>query len=490
MDKNVDELCDKFSKTIDFIGPNEIPIELQNKSFHNMKKNNPYIQAKKEEKKNKIINSINSSKSNKSSNKIIPNNINESKNIINNSNLNIQSNSLSESQAEKTSNTEMSDNQKIKDRRFGQHSSFSFFECFVREIIFQIFNYHKMFFFGYELKKEDVFEDERLNKLIQKQINAKKNREKNKIQDNKEENNNINKPTINEKTEDKPKDKKINEVKKQKSSEENSDTQNKISCSANPIINLSDELRKEFEKKGSIKGDIDFLLPDVTPEELEKVLKNKELSPFIFYGNINLNKNSDLIGEVKETIDNGDEAHIRQFKKYLKILKLSQSNETIKNKIGVTKDNQKIFVYVFNSDYNSYLKRMLLYDNHLKKFEERNTSIEAKTLIAFYSQFSRKQFGEKFENYKFDLIREIVHSNYPYIFIFIQDLVKFYEIVKTKKLKIDNQMNANLIVNPIINSMNKMYNLLYIILIILIVVLAFLFLIIFFLFYYFFYKLN
>ena len=37
--------------------------------------------------------------------------------------------------------------------KFGQHRDFSFFESYAREIIFQLFNYHKMFFYKYDLEK-------------------------------------------------------------------------------------------------------------------------------------------------------------------------------------------------------------------------------------------------------------------------------------------------------------------------------------------------
>ena len=50
------------------------------------------------------------------------------------------------------------------------------------------------------------------------------------------------------------------------------------------------------------------------------------------------------------------------------------------------KDNQKIVFYVFNSDYNEYLKKMLIYGAHRKTFKELNDSNQAATLCNFYSK--------------------------------------------------------------------------------------------------------
>ena len=135
--------------------------------------------------------------------------------------------------------------------------------------------------------------------------------------------------------------------------------------------------KKVKEEKGkkelkSMDGDIDFLLPNVSPEELENVLENKDLAPFIFYGNINKKKNSDLIGEIKENIATGDKKHIKQFEKYKDIIKLSETKEKICKKFGPKKENQKILVYVFNNSYNEYLKKMLIYEAHRKTFIELN----------------------------------------------------------------------------------------------------------------------
>ena len=188
--------------------------------------------------------------------------------------------------------------------------------------------------------------------------------------------------------------------------------------------------------------DIDFLLPNISGEELKNVLTKKELAPFIFYGNINMDKNSDLIGEIKESIKAGDKKHIKQFNKYRYIIKLCDNKEKICKKFGLKKENQKIVVYVFNNEYNEYLKRMLIYEAHRKKFKELNDSIQASTLCNFFSKlYEDDKENINKENRKYDFIETVIDSKIAYIFIFIQDMIVLNLLLnkKVKKEKDDGE---------------------------------------------------
>ena len=176
-----------------------------------------------------------------------------------------------------------------------------------------------------------------------------------------------------------------------------------------------------------MKGDIDFMIPDLKGEELKQILTKKELAPFLFYDNINLELNSDLIGEIKENFTTGDEKHIEQFNKYLKIIKLSDKNENIRKKFGFKKENQKIIVYIFDGSYKDYLKKMLIHKTLFKKFETLNDSEKAKEILEIHS---KKYKNEPNWLIKKDFIKKVIDSDSPYIFIFIQDLLSTFLLEK------------------------------------------------------------
>ena len=71
---------------------------------------------------------------------------------------------------------------------------------------------------------------------------------------------------------------------------------------------ISDDGMKKIDEEelmnkinsSKFEGDFDFVIPDITKEELKSVLKNKEIGPFLFYDNINEDsyEKFDIIGEV------------------------------------------------------------------------------------------------------------------------------------------------------------------------------------------------
>lgn len=100
-------------------------------------------------------------------------------------------------------------------------------------------------------------------------------------------------------------------------------------------------------------------MPNVISLELQKVLLNKEFAPFIFYGNIDMNKSSDLIGEIKKDFQSGIINNIKQFHKYSLMIKIFKNNKNASKKYGITPENQKTLIYAFNNTYKDYLKKIL-----------------------------------------------------------------------------------------------------------------------------------
>lgn len=327
----------------------------------------------------------------------------------------------------------------IKKIKFGQHENFSFFESYAREIIFQVFDYHPMYFFGYSIKNKDLKDQSTEEEKDKKKTEKPKDESDKKIKKKKEKKENeqniethikedIRNETQNEIQNEKTKDdnkevKLINEIRVEKNKKED----------IKEIKEIKEENKSDKEPSNTqtfkINGDIDFLIPDLKPEELQKVFTKKGLAPFIFYGNINPDLNSDLLGEIKENVNTGERKHIKQLKKYTEIIELSKQNETIRKKFGFKNENQKILVYIFNSNYNEYLKRMLLNQSLSKKFLELNNTKEAQNLCDLYSKKYKKD-----ENLiiRHDFIGEIINSNRPYIFIFLKDMMSLFSELRKK----------------------------------------------------------
>lgn len=371
---------------------------------------------------------------------------------------------------------------------FGHHLNFSFFEIFTREIISQIFNYKKIYYSNYEVKMEEKDTKKQIKTQIQVQ-NEKKDVEKSLKEDNerapeeedkislKEESDWLPKEkvkylSIKDEIENMPKNKTI-EKQKMKTEEKiskieiitkkdeflNQKLLNKIAQENANKNNNQKSSAKENEEVKIIKGDFDFLIPDISPQELINAIKNKENGMFIFYNNINFEKVSDIIGETKESLSD-EKKPIEQIKKYFKLFKEFNSSENLCHSVGLKKENQKILMYVFNSEYKDYLTEMLNYNAHQKLFKEVLDEYKEKP---FYSSFqnelikNKKDFKEdiiflktvntvkdkKMPKSKATLIDELVDSKLPYIYLYLPNvLIEKY-----------NEKNNN---NEMINKMEKM----------------------------------
>ena len=436
MATDFEKSVDKYADSIKFICPKEIAPEKANKAYNNLISNKP------KEPSNKRNPASSSSGIDSSSPGFYSDKNKKYKNLL--------------------TNPDTKEEKNIEKIRFGQHSSFSFFESYAREIIFQIFDYHPMHFFNYQIKRNELaggavkesekkkeeksehpdtlnntknkdFEIKNDNQSKDKDnietnnlMNSKDEKEDKKIEINnnkienqvenpnneesKEEKNIINKINLNEKKNKKEKSQKKNKKEKNLTSGDSSNINNKNN--SNDIF---------------MKGDIDFMIPDLKGEELKQILTKKELAPFLFYDKINLELNSDLIGEIKENFSTGDEKHIAQFNKYLKIIKLSDKRENIRKKFGFKKENQKIIVYIFDGSYKDYLKRMLIHKALFKKFETLNNSEKAKEILEIHS---KKYKNEPNWLIKKDFIKKVLDFDTPYIFIFIQDLLSAFLLEK------------------------------------------------------------
>ena len=329
--------------------------------------------------------------------------------------------------------------------KFGQHKSESFYENYGREIIFQIFGYPKMYHFSYdyEVKKNTVIEkitnwgkefekeDINLQSYFNKEKGIKNQEEDKNKKSNKE--NNINSFFVNS---DDIKDSISFNTDVKTSGNESSDYDKNTKQK-----NLTDnEIKKKIKKKKKnnntikFKGDFDFLIHGLDGKILKEVLEDKKKYPFIFYGNIELKENVkfDILGEIKETLHkNQSEQALKYIKMIYHILKEDHTNE-FGQKLGFIKENTKVLMYVFNSEYYSFLLEMLSFDINLKKFKN-NEEEKSESFIKICKTFKGK-------TEKNNLIKTIIRSDLPFIFIFIPNILKIQYIKEKEKSELSEKV--------------------------------------------------
>jgi len=190
---------------------------------------------------------------------------------------------------------------------------------------------------------------------------------------------------------------------------------------------------KQEQNKGleKIKGNFDFLMPKLSSISLEKFLSDKEISPFVFHGNIDLSIECyDLIGEIKENF-NEYNSKIEQTGKYMKLIeyfKTEESNDIQMKRFGFNYKRPKILMYVFDGSYSWFLKNMLDFQINQQKF----VFVDKK----FKASDSYQNIIETFQENKGNkslFIQFIINSNIPFIFLYIPDIIR---VKKMKDVKI------------------------------------------------------
>ena len=130
MATDFEKSVDKYADSIKFICPKEIAPEKANKAYNNLISNKP------KEPSNKRNPASSFSGIDSSSPGFYSDKNKKYKNLL--------------------TNPDTKEEKNIEKIRFGQHLSFSFFELYAREIIFQIFDYHPMHFFNYQIKRNEL----------------------------------------------------------------------------------------------------------------------------------------------------------------------------------------------------------------------------------------------------------------------------------------------------------------------------------------------
>ena len=167
-----------YINSINFIVPQDIPSDQEKNSYANLKYGNPNEIRKRSDDNDsgRDYSSLNLfSDTNKTSDNASDTLTNELKKEKNDKKeIKIKDVSIDSNKSDKGS------------KRFGQHTNFSFYESYYREIVFQIFNYHEMYFFSYSISKKELDE-------IKKEKEQKEGGDKEKLS---EKNKEINKKNI------------------------------------------------------------------------------------------------------------------------------------------------------------------------------------------------------------------------------------------------------------------------------------------------------
>ena len=186
-----------------------------------------------------------------------------------------------------------------------------------------------------------------------------------------------------------------------------------------------------------IDGDFDFLIHSLEASKLEEVLNNKDVSPFIYYGNFlikDLSEKYDIIGEIKESSVTHE--GIIQITKYIQLIYSLNKSEELNKNLGFKKENKKILMYVFNSSFQKYLQNILDFKINQKKFKKKNKFLKE---IPFYNSVVDTFNNNNNNRQKNKLMNIIIESCLPFIFIFVPNVKKMIDI---KTMTIQQEIQA------------------------------------------------
>ena len=201
----------------------------------------------------------------------------------------------------------------------------------------------------------------------------------------------------------------------------------------------SEDDKKKIKVLANISGDFDFLIHSLEGKILFDILTNKDISPFIYYGNFKINqkKKYDIIGEIKES----SKAHydsIVQVCKFIHLIFDLKRNDEVNEKLTFKKENAKILMYVCNGSYYRFIENILDFKINQDKFKVMEKSKGFKNyskIVDYINTIKNKPQYEK--NQLFNLI---IDSGLPFIFIFIHNMAKLNQI----KEKVANKEIQNL----------------------------------------------
>ena len=116
--------------------------------------------------------------------------------------------------------------------------------------------------------------------------------------------------------------------------------------------------------------------------------------------------------------------------KYIKLYKLFQKEEAVNKVFGLTKTNEKIICYVFNSTYKSFLLKMLEHKINFEKFKKIDDKYKNEYYNKIIYDYNPGQCHSKNK-----LIDLLITSGIPYICLYIPNAVINAETLLSKNNK-------------------------------------------------------
>ena len=180
-------------------------------------------------------------------------------------------------------------------------------------------------------------------------------------------------------------------------------------------------------ENNKMNGGFDFLIHSLDGVVLQNIITKKDISPFVFFGNLdlNVNKKYDIIGEIKENFKE-ETRNLNQLNKYINVINKLKTSEKLNKRLTFNPNNNKILLYVFNSNYHIFLKEMLKFEVNRIKFQNMKEYENSENYLAIVNSFSKNicQGNNK-------LLYNLINSGIPYMIIFLQD---YFKLIKIKEM--------------------------------------------------------
>jgi len=309
-----------------------------------------------------------------------------------------------------------------KNIKFGTHSNSSLYESLARELVFQIFHYPEMAFFKYkiDLSKNSITDN------ISIWLEG-----KNKENENYYLIDFLNYCVKNKNTNDSSLSNNISEI-----INNNQNIKYNISDEITNIINKNPaNIEKEKNDKFNFTGDFDFIIPNINNKLLLEIFNDKKIAPFIFYGNIDIDKDQDfdIIGEIKESAEN-HRSFKHQIQKYILIIShfLDSKTDSYQEKfLHFNYKRKKILFYVFNGEYQNFLSIMTTFKINREKFKKLNEYKDDVYYKGIINKFNNEQDN------KTHFLHLIIYSGLAFIFLYIPDIlsINYQKIIDSNKFE-------------------------------------------------------
>ena len=112
-------------------------------------------------------------------------------------------------------------------------------------------------------------------------------------------------------------------------------------------------------------------------------------------------------------------------------------------------------MYVFNSKYHNFIKDILDFKINRNRFKEIAKGNDNQYLNTFVNSFSKFKYEYRASKRVNGLLSSIINSGIPFVFIFVQNIMKLFEIKEKENNKLKEEINS---LNQYIKGLNRKNN--------------------------------